>query len=185
MQEAQKKKFEGLNGMFKQFSLKMAKYELMQQPFMEFLAATMVSMTFVYAYFAGIDFPTFSAIGIALYFTIDPIKRVIRMSTDFIKVMPLVDRICAILDYVSTVPEPENPVELCRSLGVNAYHPDRLILAPGDLADLRDAGFAVNVWTVNDMDEAKKLVEDGASGIITDWPEEARAVTDRYLASHS
>ena len=112
LQEAQKKKFEGLNGMFKQFSLKMAKYELMQQPFMEFLAATMVSMTFVYAYFAGIDFPTFSAIGIALYFTIDPIKRVIRMSTDFIKVMPLVDRICAILDYVSTVPEPENPVEL-------------------------------------------------------------------------
>ena len=85
LQEAQKRKFEGLNGMFKQFSLKMAKYELMQQPFMEFLAATMVSMTFVYAYFAGIDFPTFSAIGIALYFTIDPIKRVIRMSTDFIK----------------------------------------------------------------------------------------------------
>lgn len=117
LQEAQKRKFEGLNGMFKQFSLKMAKYELMQQPFMEFLAATMVSMTFVYAYFAGIDFPTFSAIGIALYFTIDPIKRVIRMSTDFIKVMPLVDRICAILDYVSTVPEPENPVELPRVRG--------------------------------------------------------------------
>ena len=74
---------------------------------------------------------------------------------------------------------PENPVELCRSLGVNAYHPDRLILAPGDLADLRDAGFAVNVWTVNDMDEAKKLVEDGASGIITDFPAACRAALGR------
>lgn len=112
LQESQKQKFEKLNADFKIFSLKMAKYELMQQPFMEFLAATMVSLTFVYSYFAGIDFPTFSAIGIALYFTIDPIKRVVRMSTDFIKVMPLVDRICDILDYVSTVPEPENPVKL-------------------------------------------------------------------------
>ena len=112
LQDVQKQKFEKLNGAFKWFSLKMAKYELMQQPFMEFLAASMVSMTFVYAYFAGIDFPTFSAIGIALYFTIDPIKRIIRMSTDFIKVMPLVDRISDILDYVSTVPEPENPVNL-------------------------------------------------------------------------
>lgn len=112
LQDTQKQKFEKLNSSFKWFSLKMAKYELMQQPFMEFLAASMVSMTFVYAYFAGIDFPTFSAIGIALYFTIDPIKRVIRMSTDFIKVMPLIDRISDILDYVSTVPEPDNPVKL-------------------------------------------------------------------------
>ena len=122
LQEPQKKKFETLNTSFKWFSLKMAKYELMQQPFMEFLAATMVSLTFVYAYFAGIDFPTFSAIGIALYFTIDPIKRVIRMSTDFIKVMPLVDRICDILDYQSTVPEPKNPVKLPKVRGEISFH---------------------------------------------------------------
>lgn len=80
-----------MNGEVKWYSLKMAKFELMQQPFMEFLAATMVSITFVYAYFGDIDFPTFSAIGIALYFTIDPIKRIARMLSDFVKIMPLVE----------------------------------------------------------------------------------------------
>ena len=30
-----------------------------------------------------------------------------------------------------------------------------------------------------------QYLEMGVSGIITDWPEEARAVADRYLASHS
>lgn len=70
---------------------------------------------------------------------------------------------------------PEDPVALCRRLRVNAYHPDRLILAPGDLAALRDAGFAINVWTVNDMDEARRLVAEGATGIITDFPAACRA----------
>ena len=66
------------------------------------------------------------------------------------------------------------PAALCRRLQVNAYHPDQRILAPGDLAALRDAGFAVNVWTVNDMSEAKRLVAEGATGIITDFPAACR-----------
>ena len=75
---------------------------------------------------------------------------------------------------------PENPAALCRRLQVNAYHPDQRILAPGDLAALRDAGFAVNVWTVNDMSEAKRLVAEGATSIITDFrrlPQGARRMT--------
>jgi len=134
LQDSQIKKFSEVNDSIKWYSLKMAKYELMQQPFMEFLAASMVSVTFVYAYFSGIDFPTFSSIGIALYFTIDPIKRIIRMSTDFIKTMPLVERISEILDYTSTVPEPENPVEIGRIRGelefrdVNFAYKDRVVM---------------------------------------------------------
>ena len=69
---------------------------------------------------------------------------------------------------------PRDPAALCRRLQVNAYHPDQRILAPGDLAALRDAGFAVNVWTVNDMSEAKRLVAEGATGIITDFPAACR-----------
>ena len=52
--------------------------------------------------------------------------------------------------------------------------PGSAYLAPGDLAALRDAGFAVNVWTVNDMSEAKRLVAEGATGIITDFPAACR-----------
>lgn len=117
LQQPQIKKFDNMNGEVKLYSLKMAKFELMQQPFMEFLAATMVSITFVYAYFGDIDFPTFSAIGIALYFTIDPIKRIARMFTDFVKIMPLVERLSAVLDYRTTVPEPANPVKIGRVRG--------------------------------------------------------------------
>lgn len=117
LQQPQIKKFDNMNGEVKWYSLKMAKFELMQQPFMEFLAATMVSITFVYAYFGDIDFPTFSAIGIALYFTIDPIKRIARMFTDFVKIMPLVERLSVVLDYQTTVPEPANPVKIGRVRG--------------------------------------------------------------------
>lgn len=121
LQEPQIEKFDGMNKEVKWYSLKMAKYELMQQPFMEFLAASMVSVTFVYAYFGDIDFPTFSAIGIALYFTIDPLKRVIRMCTDFVKIMPLIERIRDVLDYETTVPEPLNPVKIGRVKGMLTF----------------------------------------------------------------
>lgn len=117
LQDRQKKKFWELNSSFQNFCLKIAKYELWQQPLMELLAAFMVAITFVYAYFAKIDFPTFAAIGIALYFTIDPIKRIVRMFSDFFKATPLFDRINEILDYQSTVPEPENPVKIGKLRG--------------------------------------------------------------------
>ena len=74
---------------------------------------------------------------------------------------------------------PEDPVALCRRLRVNAYHPDQRILAPGHLAALRDAGFAVNVWTVNDMNVAGRLVAEGATGIITDFPAACREALER------
>lgn len=71
---------------------------------------------------------------------------------------------------------PEDSVKLCRELGVNAYHPDRRLLDEEELARLRDAGFAVNVWTVNDMDEALRLTRAGATGMITDFPKACRTL---------
>ncbi len=112
LQNAQKSKFYDLNVYFQSLVLKISKYELMQQPLMEVLAALMVSITFVYAYTAKIDFSTFAAIGAALYFTIDPIKRIVRMWSDFIKITPSFERLNEVLDYVSTVPEPKNPVQI-------------------------------------------------------------------------
>ncbi|MBO5254411.1 MAG: ABC transporter ATP-binding protein [Opitutales bacterium] len=112
LQEPQKKKFYDMNIYFQRLVLKITKYELMQQPLMEVLAASMISVTFVYAYNAKIDFSTFAAIGLALYFTIDPIKRIVRMWSDFIKITPSFERLNEVLDYVSTVPEPENPVKI-------------------------------------------------------------------------
>lgn len=65
---------------------------------------------------------------------------------------------------------PADPVALCRELGADAWHPDRRIIAPGDLEAFAQAELCVNVWTVNMMDEALDLVARGATGIITDVP---------------
>ncbi len=117
LQKQQSEKFSSANVLIKKLGLKIAKYELFQQPSLEFLAAVMVSVTFVYAYFSHIDFSTFAAIGIALYFTVDPIKRVVRMCSDLMKTTPMFERLGEILDWKSTVPDPENPVAIGKVKG--------------------------------------------------------------------
>lgn len=134
LQESQKNQFWNLNRAFQNFCLKISKYELLQQPLLELLSAFMISVTFVYAYEADIDFATFSAIGIALYFTVDPIKRIVRMSSDIIKTAPLFDRINEVLDYKTTVPESPSPVKLERLKGALKFegvcfaYKDRVVL---------------------------------------------------------
>lgn len=134
LQDEQKDRFWNLNQAFQNFCLKISKYELLQQPIMELLSALMISVTFVYAYEANIDFATFSAIGIALYFTVDPIKRMVRMSSDMIKTAPLFERINEIFDYQTTVPDPENPTKIGRLGGeihfqdVSFSYKDKVVL---------------------------------------------------------
>ena len=37
---------------------------------------------------------------------------------------------------------------------------------------MRDAGFEVNVWTVNDVEQARELASWGVTGIFTDHPQD-------------
>ncbi len=54
------------------------------------------------------------------------------------------------------------------ALGCRAIHPDDTGLTQTEVAAMRDAGFEVNVWTVNDLDRARELARWGVSGIFTD-----------------
>ncbi len=74
---------------------------------------------------------------------------------------------------------PDNPPELLRSLGCCAYHPDCAITDPEQVRTLKDAGFVVNVWTVNDTDVASPLLKAGADALITDWPQRMSAFFSR------
>ncbi len=145
LQENQNKTFYDQNNIYKKFYLKVEKYDLLQQPIMEVVAAILVAATFVYSYCTHIDLPTFSSIGIALYLIIDPIKRVIKMSNDFIKTMPLVERISEILDYKSEVPEPENPVKLENVKGRVTF--ENVTFAYKDKIVLRDATIDIPAGT--------------------------------------
>lgn len=66
---------------------------------------------------------------------------------------------------------PENLLDTLRGLGVCAYHPDCAITEPDLVRTLKNAGFMVNLWTVNEPEKAKPLLEAGADALITDWPQ--------------
>lgn len=55
-----------------------------------------------------------------------------------------------------------------RELGCAAIHPGAQGLTRGAVGQMRDAGFDVNVWTVNDPQRARELASWGVTGVFTD-----------------
>lgn len=78
LQDQQKGLFRAKLDAFLKSSIKLTKYDKLTQPLMEIIAMTLVSITFVYAYKAGIGFDVFVAMGMALYFTINSFKTLMR-----------------------------------------------------------------------------------------------------------
>ncbi len=64
-----------------------------------------------------------------------------------------------------------DPAALVQGLGAQVYHPGEDCIRLEEIAALRRAGVEVNVWTVNDVEQMRALIENGASGIITDFPQ--------------
>ena len=64
---------------------------------------------------------------------------------------------------------PDNLINYLHTLQVNAYHPEDKITNKKTVADLREAGFCVNVFTVNKTKRKKKLFDWGVNGIFTDF----------------
>jgi len=66
---------------------------------------------------------------------------------------------------------PENLLSYLHNLDVDAYHPDQLITDTALVQELVAAGMRVNLWTVNDSNQAKDYFVAGATFICTDWPQ--------------
>lgn len=66
---------------------------------------------------------------------------------------------------------PADPVALLQRLQCRVYHPHYRLVDADQIGQLRQAGFEVNVWTVNRPEEIHYFSEAGASGIITDFPQ--------------
>ncbi len=64
-----------------------------------------------------------------------------------------------------------DPVALLKRLGAQAYNPKAGTISPAEIGRIRDAGFDVNIWTVNDESVMKQLIEARASGLFTDYPQ--------------
>lgn len=70
-------------------------------------------------------------------------------------------------------------IEIARDLDARAIHPGDKRLTREAVQRMADAGFEVNVWTVNDLDRAAELADWGVHSVITDvaqdFPAESRA----------
>ncbi|OQX28143.1 MAG: hypothetical protein BWK80_01685 [Desulfobacteraceae bacterium IS3] len=69
-----------------------------------------------------------------------------------------------------------DPLGLLRELSAEAYHPRADLIRPAQISFLREKGFYVNIWTVNDAAAAQKFAEAGATGIFTDFPQLLTAI---------
>jgi glycerophosphoryl diester phosphodiesterase len=75
------------------------------------------------------------------------------------------------------------PFRLLRELQVQAWHPTYEIpFALRTIPRVQRAGYAVNVWTVNNPTMMQRLVDLRVDGIITDTPDVLRKIAD--AASH-
>ena len=63
---------------------------------------------------------------------------------------------------------PHDLIRYLHTLQVDAYHPEDKITNKKIVADLREAGFLINVFTVNDTKRKMQLFEWGVNGIFTD-----------------
>lgn len=109
LEEAQRIKFGKRMDAFFAASMKLVKYEKMTQPLMELLAAGMISIAFVYAYFADIQFDIFFSIAMASYFAADAAKRLAKTIGDVQKSEGASARIAEIIDELPEESENMEP----------------------------------------------------------------------------
>ncbi|MBW6466341.1 MAG: hypothetical protein K0B06_07560 [Brevefilum sp.] len=64
-----------------------------------------------------------------------------------------------------------DPLALMAELEAQAFHPGMKVTYAEQVKLLRENGYAVNVWTVNEVADMEKLIEMGVTGIITDFPQ--------------
>lgn len=96
------------------------------------------------------------------------------------EVIPHVPRACLFdWDESPADQQVDRWIEQAKKLDACAIHPSNKELTDDLVSRMTDAGFAVNVWTVNDLDRAAELAEWGVNSVISDvaqtFPAQSRA----------
>lgn len=97
---------------------------------------------------------------------------------------PLIAQRYALIEKVTMSPAWMNGLDLADfdndlaaaadAVGATTLSPDRALVDQMLLTNASLRGLPVVVWTVNDPEEAAKLIDMGASGIVTDYPDRMR-----------
>jgi glycerophosphoryl diester phosphodiesterase len=70
----------------------------------------------------------------------------------------------------------KDPAALLTQLDAQAYNPRVSAVRFRGVSRLREQGFDVYVWTINDEKTMRKLIDAGVSGIFTDFPQVLKRV---------
>ncbi|HCJ11730.1 MAG: hypothetical protein A2Y14_01410 [Verrucomicrobia bacterium GWF2_51_19] len=97
--------------------LKLRKYEQIRQPSMEILSAIVISVVFLFAYSHKMPFSVFLQMGLALYFGIDPLKRIGQIIGKVNRSQGSLERINEVLHYQSEIQDAPNAVVLKNARG--------------------------------------------------------------------
>jgi glycerophosphoryl diester phosphodiesterase len=75
--------------------------------------------------------------------------------------------------------DPERPLERARAVGAEAINPWRGLVQPELIEAAHAEGLAVYVFTVNEEEEMRSLLDLGVDGIFTNFPDRLRALLPR------
>jgi glycerophosphoryl diester phosphodiesterase len=126
------------------------------------------------------DFDPDRAMAEAVVAELDGVPRSRVLVTSFD--LATVDRVRSLDHSVPTgllaydLEDPEPAIEAAASHGHHAINPWDPYVDDAFMSVARDAGLAVNVWTVNDVDRMQQLIDLGVDAIITDVPDVLRNV---------
>lgn len=71
---------------------------------------------------------------------------------------------------LATLRPPRNPIAAKTELGLSAIHCNAEWTSARDISSMHKAGLDVAIATINDASVARKFLDDGADGVMTDWP---------------
>ncbi|MBN2068206.1 MAG: ABC transporter ATP-binding protein [Opitutales bacterium] len=145
LQRKQSLKFGNLLYKHFNFFMKQVKYEKLTQPLMENIAVIVLAISFVYAYKQHIDFNTFIAMGMALYFTADALKRFMKAVNELQKAQGAFERVDDILAIQPEITSPETPVKVKKIDGNIRF--EEVTFAYGDSPVLKSLSTEIQAGT--------------------------------------
>lgn len=122
--------------------MKVAKYDKMLGPIVEFISACGIAVTIVYAGRADMDFKAeIMPLLMALYMSYAPIKRLGKLNSKIQTATASLDRVEYILEYPDELPDAENPVPLVDVKGSVEF--DKVSFSYGDESVLNDINLTI------------------------------------------
>ncbi|RME92086.1 MAG: ABC transporter ATP-binding protein [Verrucomicrobia bacterium] len=142
LQSRQQERFDQQLRVLLRLSMKAVKYESIVAPIIEFIATVGFMIGLYFGVKSGIDFATFSALGVALYLSYEPIKALGSIQAKIRSAQGSFERLAAILTAPDTVPDPPRPKPVpagrqpIRFEQVRFRYPTQALDTPAALSDV-------------------------------------------------